>query len=128
MLNQPTSSPMMTRMLGFFCATAGAAAIAASASKVVAGQLTRFQNFIYHSLRYTLVLFSSTQVPLRFPRMQVVSARLYFLEILESCCALMVFMHWVVPTKVVLNTKRWPKEQGDCRSAAGNFAFSLESQ
>jgi hypothetical protein len=41
-------------MLGFFCATAGAAAMAASASKVVAGRLTRFQNFIYHSFRYTV--------------------------------------------------------------------------
>ena len=58
----------------------------------------------------------------------MVSVRLYFLEILEGCCALMILMHWVASTKVVLNTKPWSKEQGDGRSAARNFAFSLEPQ
>jgi hypothetical protein len=60
--------------------------------------------------------------------MPVVSASRYFLEILESCRPLMILMHWVVATKVVLNTKGGSEEQGYCRSVARNFAFSLESQ
>jgi Helix-turn-helix domain len=50
------------------------------------------------------------------------------LEIPESCCLLMVFMHGLAPAKVVFNTKRRSEEHSDCRSAARNLALGLESQ
>jgi hypothetical protein len=50
------------------------------------------------------------------------------LEIPESCCLLMMFMHGLSPAKVVFNTKRGSEEQSDCRSAARNLTLRLESQ
>src|SRR5580658_10133504 len=105
MLNQPTSSPMMTKMLGFGCAVAGAAVMAASASKVVAAQLTGFKNLICRSLRYTLLLFRRTGVTLQFRTMQVVSLTALFLEVFEGRGPLMVVVHPLPPQKVVLNAE-----------------------
>jgi hypothetical protein len=112
-------------MLGFFCAAAGAGVIAASTSMLAATQLARFQNFIYHSFAL-IVLFSNHLLSVS----NDVSGwpAPHFLEVFKSCCALMSFVNRMISAKIVLNTKRWPKEQRDRRSATRNFTLRLESQ
>ena len=51
----------------------------------------------------------------------------FFLEIFESCGALMILVYRLVPAKIVFQTERRPEKQGHSRPATGDFAFSFES-